>query len=167
MRLPPLWAEQPAMWFAQAEAVYLGRHQQRSDQVLLCDLAAGPPVCRENRGYHHLSAGTRTILHAEDQACEAAVPIKRATHPPVPLHSRGWATTSHPSFSDTSGASHQMCQTTFSTASCPAGYPPPPNIRAILAGQPEGDLDAAAPCADRIPAGAQEHCATPRHNAFL
>jgi hypothetical protein len=46
--------------------VYLGQHQQQSDQVLLCDLTDGPLVRCESRGNHHLSAKTRAILHAED-----------------------------------------------------------------------------------------------------
>jgi hypothetical protein len=41
-----------------------------------------------------------------------------------------------------------MCQMTSSAASGPAGYSP--NIRAILAGLPKGDLDTTAHCADRI-----------------
>jgi hypothetical protein len=63
--------------------VYLCRHQQREDQILLHDFAAGPLVSHGGRGHHHLSAGTRPLNHAEDRAGEQAVPLERATHPPA------------------------------------------------------------------------------------
>jgi hypothetical protein len=114
--------------------VYLGRHQQREDQVLLCDLAAGPPV---RRGHHHLSAATRPRLHAEDRAGEAAVPLERATHLPAPYAREDGRRQTVP------------VSQKFRTRRLPTQHlvrPATPHIRAILAGQPEGDLDAA----DRI-----------------
>jgi hypothetical protein len=103
--------------------VYLGWHQQRADQVLLCDLTAGIPVRHGSRGHHHLSAGTRPLLHAEDRAGEAAVPFKSNASANF-LRWRRWLAASRPSFADTSGASPQTCQTTSYAASGLAGYHP-------------------------------------------
>jgi hypothetical protein len=65
-------------------AIYLGRHQYRADQVLLSDLAVGPPLRCESRGYHRLSIGTRPLHNAEDRTGNTSVPLERATHLSVP-----------------------------------------------------------------------------------
>jgi hypothetical protein len=67
-----------------------------------------------------------------------------------------WVTASRPSFSDT-----QTCQTTSSATSGPAGYSP--NVRVILAGQPEGDLDAADRIIEAAPQPALESVAPRQH----
>jgi hypothetical protein len=101
--------------------VHLGHHQQQVDQVLLRDLAAGPLVHLRSGGHHHLSTGARPFHTLKIELVRRLSPSNNAAV--SSLHSK-WATASHPSFSDTSGASPQMYQMTFSTASGPTVYLP-------------------------------------------
>jgi hypothetical protein len=53
VRLPSFSAKQPAMWFAQAEAVFTLAGINSEKTKFCCDLAAGPPVRRGSSEHHH------------------------------------------------------------------------------------------------------------------
>jgi hypothetical protein len=69
-------------------AIFLGRRQQRDNQVLPRYLVPGPPVCRRSGGHNHLSARKRPVHKTTERARTAAAPLERATHPPA-THARG------------------------------------------------------------------------------
>jgi hypothetical protein len=84
VRLPPLWSERPAVWFAQAEAQFtLAGISSAQTQVLLRDLAVEPTL-RLGSGGHHPSTETRPVHNTENRTSETIIPLKRAPHPRAP-----------------------------------------------------------------------------------
>jgi hypothetical protein len=66
VRLPPIWAEQPAMWFNLAEAQFTLAGIS-SEQIKFCYviLQLDHWYATEVEDSHHLSARTITLYHAE------------------------------------------------------------------------------------------------------
>jgi hypothetical protein len=120
-------------------AIFLGRRQQREDQILPRNLAAGPPVCHRSRRYND--------LQAKDRARTAAVPFERETHPELltleELRDRKPSQFLSLLRGLAPDVPEDFLYTIWSSRL-------PPNIQTILAGQQECSLDASARCADRI-----------------
>jgi hypothetical protein len=103
-------------------SIFLGRRQQREDQVFHVISQLDHRYASEVED-HHLSGRKRPVHHPEDRALTAAFPPPERASASY-SRSRRWATASRPSSCDTSGALHLTCQKTYSTPSGPAGYPP-------------------------------------------
>jgi hypothetical protein len=69
IRLPPFWAERPAVWFAQAEAQFSLTGISSERKKFHYVISAGPTI-RRRSGHHHLSSSAGSILQAEDRAAE-------------------------------------------------------------------------------------------------
>jgi hypothetical protein len=54
VRLPPFWADQPDMWFAQAEAQFSLTGITTKQKVLPRDLTVGPSVLSGSAGHNYL-----------------------------------------------------------------------------------------------------------------
>jgi hypothetical protein len=148
VRLPPFWAERPAVWFAQAEAQFslAGISSERTkfyyvisqlDQRYAAEVEdfTSPP---QQNPYSKLRTELLKRLSLSREKC--AHRFSGSTR---------WAITSRRSSSGTSEASSQTCRTTFCERSGPVGFPR--KCRPLLpACHPEVDLDAAVDCADRI-----------------
>jgi hypothetical protein len=120
VRLLPFWAERPAMWFAQAEAQFTLAGIS-SEQIKFCYVIS-------QLDHRHTPEVEDIITYPPEQDPYATLRTKLVRRLPLEsnastssLHSRRWVTASHLSLS---GASPQMCQTTSSVASGPAGYCP-------------------------------------------
>jgi hypothetical protein len=139
VQLPLFWAERPAVWFTQAEAQFT-LASISSEQTKFCyvisqldhryameveDIITSPP---EQNPYSTLRAKlVRRLPSSREQRIRQLLMLEEM------------ASASSPSFSDTSEASPQMCQPTSSAGIWSSRLPH--NVQAILAGQPEGDLD--------------------------
>jgi hypothetical protein len=81
-RLPPFWAERPALLFAQAEAQFLAGIS--SEKTKFCHV-----ISQLDQRYDAelediiTSSQTRPLHRAEDRADETAVPLETTTHAPV------------------------------------------------------------------------------------
>jgi hypothetical protein len=131
MRLPSFWAERPAVWFAQAEA-----------QFTLAGISS-----EQTKFYYMISQLERQYAsEVEDRRPNWGNGCRpRKKNASISSWHSKWATASRPSFSDTSGpeAPDDFLRSILSSRL-------QPNVQAILAGQPEGHLNAAAHCADHI-----------------
>jgi hypothetical protein len=141
VRLPPFWAERPAVWFAQAEAQFflacissettkfyhvVSQLDQRYATELE-DVITSPP---ERDPYTTLRAELLGGCPPRESNLSISSSLSR------------WATASRPSSlrhlrSLAPGVPEDFLHTVWSSRL-------PPNIQAILAGQHEGNLDAAA-----------------------
>jgi hypothetical protein len=147
MRLPPFWAERPAVWFAQAEAQLsltgVNNEKTKFYHVIsqldhryameVEDIITSPP---EKDPYSVLKAELVTRLSpSREERIRQFLTLEMDDRKPSQFlrQLRSLA----PDVSD-----DFLCSIWSSRL--------PPNIRAILACQPEGDLDVAGRCADRI-----------------
>jgi hypothetical protein len=128
-------------------AIFLGRRQQREDQVLPRNLAAGPQICGRSRGHHHLSAQMRPVNHAEDRALTAAAPLERESIRQLltleEIGDREWSQFLRRLRGLAPNVPQDFLYTIWSSRL-------PPKIHAILAGQQDCSLKATACCAHRI-----------------
>jgi hypothetical protein len=165
--LPPFWAKQPAVWFTQAKALFLGRHQQQEDQVLPRYPAAGPLVGHRSRGHYHLSTASIPLHHAEDRAPEAAAPRREKNASASYLRSI-WTTIRHPGFLGTSEALPQTCWTTSSTPSGPTAYPPTfKPFSSASSSLGSRSLPSGPHLRGRTPAGASKRCWSTHNSTAL
>jgi hypothetical protein len=148
VRLPPFWAERPAMWFAQAEAQFsltgISSETTKFLHVIsqldhryateVKDIIISPP---KRDPYNLLRAELeRRLTPSRGQRIRQLLTIEEMDDrkPSQFLrHLRSLAPDISEDFLSTIWSSRQ-----------------PPNIQGHLACQPECSLDAAAPCADRI-----------------
>jgi hypothetical protein len=147
VRLPPFWAERPVLWFAQAEAQFslAGVNNEKTKFYHVVsqldhryateveDIITSPP---EKDPYSVLKAKLVTRLSpSREQRIRQFLTLEMDDRKPSPFLRQ--LRILAPDVSD------DFLRSIWSSRL-------PPNLRAILACQPEGDLNAAGRCADRI-----------------
>jgi hypothetical protein len=147
VRLPPFWPERPAVWFAQAEAQFTLAGIS-SEQTKFCyvisqldqrytseveDIITSPP---ERDPYTTLRTKlVRRLSPSKEHRIRELLTLEMGDRKPSQFlrHLRSLA----PDMPD------DLFRSIWSSRL-------PSHIRAVLAGQPEGDFETAARCADRI-----------------